>query len=110
MDVFLQQIINGLVIGSVYALVALGLTLMFGILEIPNFSHGQVYMVGAFVVFYLTTLFTFNFYLATLAAMFFTAVLGVVVEKVFFKKIRGQGLDAALICALAVAILLRTCP
>ncbi|MGA0954961.1 MAG: ABC transporter permease subunit, partial [Burkholderiaceae bacterium] len=49
MDIFLQQIINGLVLGSVYALVALGYTMVYGILQLINFTHGEVLMVGAMV-------------------------------------------------------------
>jgi len=103
-EIFFQQILNGIVIGSVYSLVALGLTLMFGILEIPNFGHGSICMVGAFATFYLTTLAGFNFYLAVLTAMVITGVLGYGIEKIFFKPIRGKGLDAGLIAALALAL------
>jgi branched-subunit amino acid ABC-type transport system permease component len=51
MDVFLQQVLNGLTLGGIYGLVALGLTLVYGILHVPNFAHGGFYMIGAFVAF-----------------------------------------------------------
>ena len=50
MDLFLQQVLNGLTLGGIYSLVALGLTLVYGILHVPNFAHGAFYMAGAFVV------------------------------------------------------------
>jgi len=53
LNIFFQQVLNGLTLGSVYALVALGLTLVYGILHIPNFAHGALYMVGAYIAFYL---------------------------------------------------------
>ena len=55
MNIFFQQVLNGLTLGSVYALVALGLTLVYGILHIPNFAHGALYMLGAYTTFFLVT-------------------------------------------------------
>ena len=64
LTVFLQQILNGLVLGGSYALMALGLTMIFGILEVINFAHGEIYMIGAFMTLYFTTLFGVPFLLA----------------------------------------------
>ncbi len=52
MGIFLQTIVNGVMLGSIYAMVALGLTLIYGILNIPNFSHGALYMIGAYVAYF----------------------------------------------------------
>src|SRR5680860_677464 len=57
MELFFQQVLNGAMLGSTYAMVALGLTLVFGILHVPNFAHGHIYMLGAYVTFFLFTLF-----------------------------------------------------
>ncbi|MBX6395800.1 MAG: branched-chain amino acid ABC transporter permease, partial [Alicyclobacillaceae bacterium] len=57
MELFFQQLINGLVVGSVYSLVALGLTLVYGTMEIPNFAHGHLYMLGAYITLFMMTLY-----------------------------------------------------
>jgi len=69
MTLFLQQIINGIMLGSVYSLVALGLTLIYGILHIPNFAHGHKYMFAAYVTFFLVSIFHFNYWVAIAGAM-----------------------------------------
>ena len=62
MELFLQQVFNGVMLGSTYAIVALGLTMVFGILHVPNFAHGQMYMLGAYVCFFLITIFGFAYW------------------------------------------------
>ena len=68
MNIFFQQVLNGLTLGSVYALVALGLTLVYGILHIPNFAHGALYMVGAYIAFYLVGSLGANYWVAMAGA------------------------------------------
>ncbi|NMM79148.1 branched-chain amino acid ABC transporter permease, partial [Acidovorax sp. SRB_24] len=68
MDIFLQQVLNGLTLGGIYSLVALGLTLVYGILHVPNFAHGAFYMVGAFVSFHLMSAWGWNYWLAMAGA------------------------------------------
>ena len=68
-------------LGSVYSLVALGLTLEYGILHIPNFAHGALYMVGAYITFLLATSLGFNFWLAMLVAMIAMGLIGILVER-----------------------------
>ena len=77
MNIFFQQVLNGLTLGSVYALVALGLTLVYGILHIPNFAHGALYMVGAYVAFYLARTAGLNYWAAMAGAAAAVAVLAV---------------------------------
>lgn len=88
MNIFFQQVLNGLTLGSVYALVALGLTLVYGILHIPNFAHGAFYMVGAYVSFYVAGSLGFNFWLAMLAAAIFVAILSMAAERLIFHPLR----------------------
>jgi hypothetical protein len=64
MDLFLQQVLNGLTLGGIYSLVALGLTLVYGILHVPNFAHGAFYMAGAFASFHLMKVWGFNYWIA----------------------------------------------
>lgn len=88
MNIFFQQVLNGLTLGSVYALVALGLTLVYGILHIPNFAHGAFYMVGAYVSFYVAGSLGINFWLAMLAAAIFVAILSMAAERLIFHPLR----------------------
>jgi len=88
--VFLQQILNGIVLGSNYALIALGLTMIFGILEVVNFAHGEIYMIGAFMTLYLTALSGMPFLLAIPLSMATVAILGVIIERGVFRPILGK--------------------
>lgn len=89
MTELLQQILNGFVVGSNYALIALGLTIIFGILEVVNFAHGEFYMIGAFMTLFCTTLFGVPFLLAIPIAMGVVALLGMIVERAVFRPILG---------------------
>ena len=71
MTQFFQQLINGLSIGSIYALIALGYTMVYGIIKLINFAHGDIYMLGAYVGFLAISQFHLNFFLALLVAMAF---------------------------------------
>lgn len=115
MDIFLQQIINGLVQGSVYALVALGYTMVYGILGLINFAHGEVVMVGAMVA--LTVLqallsAAFSPLLAVLlslsAAIFACMALGYSIERIAYRRLRNAPRLAPLITAIGVSIVLQT--
>lgn len=95
MDDFLVQliwqgIINGLALGGVYVLMALGLTLIFGIMRIMQFAHGEVYMLGAYVVFYLTKSYGFNLFVAILISMVAMGILGLLMERLIFRPLRGK--------------------
>jgi branched-chain amino acid transport system permease protein len=90
MEVFLQQVLNGLVLGSGYALMALGLTIIFGILEVVNFAHGEVYMIGAFVTLFISTQIGIPFLPSIIIAMSVVAILGVLIEKAVFRPILGK--------------------
>ncbi len=102
----LQTILNGLIVGGVYALVALGLTLIFGILHIPNFSHGPVFMVGAFLSYFLIIKFGLSYFEALIVSMILTALLNMIIEKVFFRPLRLSQGHFLLIAALGVYIIL----
>ena len=90
MTQFLQQLVNGLSLGSIYALIALGYTMVYGIIKLINFAHGDIYMLGAFVAFYATRYFQLNFFLALIVAMLFCGVLGVVIERIAYKPLRQR--------------------
>src|SRR5581483_11501757 len=114
MDIFLQQIVNGLVLGSIYALVALGYTMVYGILGLINFAHGDIVMIGALVS--LTVVQVLSAHgvspVASLAIAFVAAIvvcvaIGVTIERVAYRPLRRAPRLAPLITAIGVSILLQ---
>ena len=117
MDVLLQQIINGLVLGSMYALVALGYTMVYGIIGLINFAHGDVLMVGALtswtVIGWMMEASTglptwLVLFLATIIAMVICAVLNFSIEKLAYRPLRNSNRLAPLITAIGMSLLLQT--
>jgi len=109
MEEFIDQLINGLSVGCIYALIALGYTMVYGIIKLINFAHGEFFMVGAFIGYFALALAsgTGNFILALALAMAGAAVLAVVVEKVAYKPLRRSTRIAALLTALGVSLFLQ---
>jgi branched-chain amino acid transport system permease protein len=105
LEVFIQQLINGLSLGSIYALIALGYTMVYGIIRLINFAHGDVYMVGAYIGYYASTA-GFGFLPSLIIAMVTCAILGVVIERLAYKRLRNAPRIAALITAIGVSLLL----
>ncbi len=115
MDIFLQQIINGLVLGSMYALVALGYTMVYGIISLINFAHGEVLMVGALTAWTVVTQLKdaglpgwLLLLLALLTAMLVCAVLNFTIEKIAYRPLRSAPRLAPLITAMGMSLLLQT--
>ena len=102
----LQQLVNGLILGSVYALLALGYTMVYGIIKLINFAHGDIYMIGAFMGYYLINILKLNFFLSLILAMIGTAILGVLIEFLAYRPLRNSTRIAALITAIGVSFLL----
>ncbi len=88
MNIFFQQVLNGLTLGSVYSLVALGLTLVYGILHIPNFAHGALYMAGAYASFYFVGSLGANYWVAMAGSAAVVALLAVLSERLVFDRLR----------------------
>jgi len=107
MQVFLQQLVNGLSIGSIYALIALGYTMVYGIIKLINFAHGDMYMIGAYIGLVSVTVFKLPFFLALISTMVFTALIGVVIERIAYKPLRKSTRVAALITAIGVSFFLQ---
>lgn len=117
MDIFIQQILNGFVLGSVYALIALGYTMVYGILGIINFAHGDVLMVGALIALSVMKLIQaywpqlgpiLTLLMALAVAAFACAALAYVIERVAYRPLRNAPRLAPLITAIGVSILLQT--
>ena len=106
MELLVQQLVNGLAVGSIYALIALGYTMVYGTIKLINFAHGDVYMMGAFIGYFAVMVLKMNVFVALLVAMVACAVLGVVIERVAYKPLRKSTRVAALITAIGVSYLL----
>jgi branched-chain amino acid transport system permease protein len=104
---FLTTIINGLSIGGMYALVAIGYTMVYGIAKMINFAHGEIIMVGAYIAYVVFSMFGMPVYVAVIASILGCAMLGVVTEKVAYKPLRNSGSLAVLITAIGVSYLLQ---
>ena len=107
MEQIIQQLINGVSLGSIYALIALGYTMVYGILSLINFAHGDIYMIGAFVGYALTTFLGLGFIPSLLISMVATSILGMVVEKIAYKPMRNSSRIAILITAISVSLFLQ---
>jgi branched-chain amino acid transport system permease protein len=107
----LQQLINGLALGAIYALIALGYTMVYGVLRFINFAHSDVFMVGAFAGYYLGRLLPQGSIttgvLVLLGAMALCALLGVLIERFAYRPLRGRSTLTALITAIGVSLLLQ---
>jgi len=104
--VFFQQTLNGLQLGSLYALIALGYSLVYGVLLLINFAHGDIFMVGAFLGVFATFTLGLPFLPTLLLSMLMTAALGVIIERVAYKRLRHASRLSAVITALGVGLLL----
>ena len=103
---FFQQLINGFSLGSIYALIALGYTMVYGIIMLINFAHGDIMMVGAYVGFFSVTLLGTNIFAAMAAAMLVCSILGVLMEKIAYKPLRNSTRIAALTTAIGTSLFL----
>ena len=101
----LQQLINGISLGSIYALIALGYTMIYGIIKLINFAHGDIYMVGAYLGFYAITL-GIPVLPAILISMAVTSLLGVLVERFAYRPLRHAPRISVLITAIGMSFLL----
>ncbi len=101
---YVQQLINGLSVGSVYALIALGYTMVYGIIKLINFAHGDIYMLGAYFGFYFITKFHMGIIPALLLSMAACALIGVIIERVAYKPLRNSPRITALITAIGVSL------
>lgn len=106
MEVILSTLINGLSLGGIYAMIALGYTMVYGIAKMLNFAHGDIIMVGGYVIYVFMA--TKNPFLAIALAVVFCVILGITIEKVAYKPLRGASPLAILITAIGVSYLLQS--
>lgn len=89
METLVQQVLDGLMIGGAYALMAVGLTIIFGLMDVVNFAHGEFYMLGAFLLFQLAGFMDLNYFLALPLAVVAVGLLGVLVQRTLVRRLRG---------------------
>jgi len=102
----LQSILNGLALGGIYILVALGLTLVMSIMGIVQISHGEIYMIGAYCVYYLVAVLGVNFLLSLVISTLFVGGIGILLERLCFRPFRGQP-DRAFTVSIALILILQ---
>ena len=107
MDQFLQHVLNSLMLGGTYALLGIGLTLIFGIMRVVNFTHGELYTFGAYMVFLFAMVLSTNFFLALLAAVILGVVLGAGIEFVLLRPLRGADIDTTMLIMIGAWIALQ---
>mgnify|MGYP002771638806 FL=1 len=104
---FLSYLISGISLGSIYAIIALGYTMVYGIAKMLNFAHGDVIMIGAYVSYCVTSYLGLNPLLSVLAAVVVCTLLGIVIEGLAYKPLRNASSLAVLITAIGVSYLLQ---
>ncbi|HMA18655.1 MAG TPA: branched-chain amino acid ABC transporter permease, partial [Thermoanaerobaculia bacterium] len=112
MTTFLQQLVNGISLGSIYALIALGYTMVYGVLRLINFAHGDVYMIGAYSGYYLSRKLKgdepslLGALVVMLGAMLVCAILGIIIERFAYRPVRRAARLTLLITAIGVSLLI----
>lgn len=104
--IILQQIINGISLGSMYALIAIGYTMVYGVLRLINFAHADIMMVGAFLAFFGFSTFALPFWAAAIFAILLSALLGVCIDKVAYQPLRNASKISMLITAVGISFFL----
>ncbi|KAF5072261.1 High-affinity branched-chain amino acid transport system permease protein LivH [anaerobic digester metagenome] len=107
MNLFLQQLINGLNVGSIYALIAIGYTMVYGIIKLINFAHGEIMMFGAYFAFIAATSFHLPVWAVLLSSMVIMAIIGVAIEFIAYRPLRNAPRLSALITAIGVSLFLQ---
>ena len=103
----LEQFINGLVLGGIYALIAVGYTMVYGIIQLINFAHGEIFMFGAYLALMLITVFNIPFWIAVPASMLLCALLGMLIDLVAYRPLRNAPRLSALITAIGISLVLQ---
>jgi branched-chain amino acid transport system permease protein len=107
MDQLLQHALNALILGGTYALLGIGLTLIFGIMKVVNFTHGELYAFGAYMMYALIMVLGVNFYLALPLAVVLGVVLGALIEIVLLRRLRGADIDTTMLVMIGAWIALQ---
>src|SRR5262245_33898548 len=107
MDALLQHLVNGLVLGGTYALLGIGLTLIFGLMNLVNFAHGELYTLGAYATFAFVALWSASFFLAVAAAIVVGAAVGALCERLLLAPLRDESIDTTMLVMIGLWIALQ---
>ncbi|MBI4456663.1 MAG: branched-chain amino acid ABC transporter permease [Acidobacteria bacterium] len=107
MDQLSQHIVNALMLGGTYALLGIGLTLIFGIMRVVNFTHGELYSFGGYMIFLFTSVLGLNFYAALIVALVLGILLGAVIELVLLRRLRGADIDTTMLVMIGCWMVLQ---
>jgi branched-chain amino acid transport system permease protein len=107
MDELLQHLVNALMLGGTYALLGIGLTLIFGIMRVVNFTHGELYAFGGYMMFFFTSALGVNFYLALIMALLLGLIVGAIIERLLLKPMRGADIDTTMLVMIGCWIVLQ---
>ncbi len=107
MDQIVQQLLNGLTIGSIYALIALGYTMIYGIMKLINFAHGEIFMLGAYMSYVAMVKLKMPFLAALVFSMVVSGFVGFLIERIAYRPLRNSSRVSALITAIGVSILIQ---
>ncbi|MCX7982082.1 MAG: branched-chain amino acid ABC transporter permease [Syntrophales bacterium] len=106
MGILLQTLINGIMLGSVYAMVALGLTLIYGILNVPNFVHGTLYMIGAYIAYFAIVSFGAPYWVGLIVSLIILFAIGILLERIVFRPFYDKPLINSFIVAVGLILVL----
>ena len=107
MEQFLQHLLNALILGGTYALLGIGLTMIFGIMNVVNFTHGELYTFGAYMVFFFAMALNVGFFIALLAAVLLGVLLGGVIELILLRPLRGANIDTTMLVMIGAWIVMQ---
>ncbi len=107
MNEILQQLLNGVIIGSSYALLAVGLTLIFGIMGVVNFAHGELYMIGGVICYYLARSFHLNYFVALVLAVVLAMIFGAILERTILRWLKDQSIDSTVIVTIGLSVFIQ---
>jgi branched-chain amino acid transport system permease protein len=107
MNELLQQLLNGAIIGSSYALIAVGLTLIFGIMRIVNFAHGEFYMLGGVMCYYLVAALHLHYFVGLVLAVLLAMGLGALLERSILRWLKDQSIDSTIIVTIGLSVLIQ---
>ncbi len=105
-SIFLQHLVNGISLGSLYALLAIGYTMVYGILRLINFAHGDVFMLGTYIAFYAMTSFLLPWWAAFLIAIILTCIFGIILERTAYRPLRNSPRISVMISAIGASFLI----
>jgi branched-chain amino acid transport system permease protein len=104
----LQQVINGLIIGATYGLMAVGLTMIFGMMDVINFAHGELYMLGGVFTYYLVSLLGLNYFYSIILSVALVMIVGLIFDQLVLRKLRGEPVLITVLVTIGLSIFLQS--